>query len=203
MIKRLKGNVTMPPRPRPGMDAGTFASGVWRALNDIRNLVYESAGGKGVGGGSPRICAFGEVIDVDTGGFTKAIRGGLAHVGDKNFNVPHRGINLGSPGVWLIELKIGCESNRDDDGEVILPGIATSAETDPSTFWNDVAWSAGPPETQYSDNTNPDVSDGIGEIVIPIGKLTVDEEGGFVFEPAACGNITVEQCGGVLSYARG
>ena len=154
------------------------------------------------GAGAARTCPFGEIIDVDAGGFTKAIRGGVAYVGDKNFSVPHRGINLASSGVWLIELRIGNESNRDDDGEIILPAILTSAETDPSTFWEAVSWSAGPPETQYSDNTNPTATDGLGEIVIPIGKLTV-ADGVASFEPVACGNITVDQCGGVLSHTRG
>ena len=204
MIKRLKGNVTMPPRPRAGMDALTFASGVWRALHDIRNLVYETPIGGGGGGSSPSVCAFGEIIDIDTGGFTKAIRGGLAHVGDKNFDIPHYGFSTATPFVHLIELKIGCEANMDDDSEIILPRIKTSSETDTSSFWNFIGWSAGPPSTQYTDNTNPTVTTaGIGEIVIPVGKLTVDADGFIQFEPTACGNITADQCAGTLSYIRG
>ena len=165
-------------------------------------LLIKAGTAGGLAGATASVCNFGEIIDVDSGGFTKAIRGGVAYVGDKNFNVPWRGINLASAGVWLIELQIDNESNRDDDGEIILPGILTSAETDPATFWEAVSWSAGPPETQYSDNTNPAASDGLGEIVIPIGKLTV-ADGVASFEPVACGNITTDQCGGVLSHTRG
>ncbi len=145
------------------------------------------------------ICPFGEIITVkDDPIFTKAIRGGIAYAGDKNFNVPYRGIDLSTNGEWLIWLRIEVEVNRDDDEEIILPGIATSSETSPSSFWEDGAWSEG---TQYPDNENPAVADGLGEIVIPIGKLTV--EGGIArLEAVACGNIRVDQCAGILSHTR-
>ena len=42
MIKRLFGSVTIPPRPRPGMDALTFAQGVWKALDQIRGMTYDT-----------------------------------------------------------------------------------------------------------------------------------------------------------------
>jgi len=119
---------------------------------------------------TPTLCPFGKLASMSTGGFTTGIRGGLVYVGDKNFNVPQRGINLASSGTWLIYLEIDCESNRDDDGEIFLPGIKTSAETDPSTFWQSASWSAGPPETQYPDNTNPEVSDGLGTIIIQLAS---------------------------------
>jgi len=42
MIKRLFGSVTIPPRPRSGMDALTFAQAVWKALDQIRGMTYDS-----------------------------------------------------------------------------------------------------------------------------------------------------------------
>jgi hypothetical protein len=112
------------------MDALVFANGVWKALDQIRNLVYESRGGKATSGGSAAPCPFGELIAInDESEFTQGIRGGIVYCGDKNFNVPYQGINLAASGVWLVFLEIGCESNRDDDNEIILPGIKTSAET--------------------------------------------------------------------------
>lgn len=200
MIKRLFGAITMPPRPRQGMDALTFANGVYRALDQIKGLLYESRGG-GRPSSSSVPCPFGELVPMTTGGFTIGIKGGVVYAGDKNFNVPERGINLASSGAWLIYLEIDVEANRDDDGEIILPGIKTSAETDPSSFWQHDAWSAGPPPTQYPDNTNPEVTDGLGTIIIPLGKLTV-ADGAATFERVDCGNVTIGQCAGILSHTR-
>jgi hypothetical protein len=136
-----------------------------------------------------------------TGGFTEGIRGGIVYCGDKNFNVEPKGIDLETDGVWLVSLQLACESNRSDDNEIFLPGIATSSETDPATFWDLKAWSAGPPATQYDDNTNPEVIDGIGTVVIPLGKLTV-ADGAATFENTDCGHIRVGQCAGILSHER-
>jgi len=196
MIKRLFGSVTIPPRPRPGMDALTFAQGIWKALDQIRGMTYDT------GPTTPRrqktLCPFGEITSMSTGGFTLGIRGGVVYCGDKNFDVPAQGVNLAASGVWLVYLEIDCESNRDDDGEIFLPGIKTSAETTPSTFWDKKTWTTG---TSYDDNTNPDVADGLGTIIIPIGKLTV-ADGSASFEPVACGNVTIDQCAGILSHTR-
>jgi hypothetical protein len=144
-------------------------------------------------------CPFGELVDMDTGGFTRGIRGGILHVGDKNYNVPPRGINLEVNGDWLIFLEIVCESNRDDDESVFLPGILTSSVVNPADFWENSSWSAGPPPTQYPDNTHPDIADGIGTIIVPVGKLTVSA-GVARLEPARCGNLIIGQCAGTLSY---
>jgi hypothetical protein len=154
---------------------------------------------KTTGGGSTS-CPFGELITVnDESEFTQGIRGGIVYCGDKNFNVPYQGINLATSGVWLVFLEIGCESNRDDDNEIILPGIKTSAETDPSSFWDKKTFTTG---TSYDDNTNPTVTDGLGTIIIPIGKLTV-ADGAASFERVGCGNVTIGQCAGILSHTRG
>jgi hypothetical protein len=151
---------------------------------------------------TPLPCAFGEIIDIDDEtAFTKGIRGGLLYAGDKNFDVPYHGINLATAGTWLIQLKLTVEANRDDDNEILLAGIKTSPETDTATFWDAIAWTVGPPATQYDDNENPEVADGLGNIVIPIGKLVV-ASGAARFVPVACGNITVAHCAGILSHSR-
>lgn len=172
----------------------------------IKNLPRKRAGDGGSGGGSVT-CYFGDLETWTEGEGDAAvdktgIRGGIVYCGDKNFSVPRKELVLTSDGVWIIYLEIDCESNRDDDNEIILPKIKTSSETDPASFWQNDAWSIGPPETQYPDNTNPSVSDGIGTIIIPLGKLTI-ADGAASFVKVGCGNITVEQCGGTLSHTRG
>lgn len=129
------------------------------------------------------------------------IRGGMVYCGDRNFSVPRYEIDMETDGVWLVFLRLGCEVNRDDDGEIILPGILTSAETDPADFWEFDTWTAGPPETQYPDNTPPDVATGLGEIIIPLGKLTI-AAGVASFVSVDCGNVTITQCGGTLAHTR-
>jgi hypothetical protein len=138
-------------------------------------------------------CPFGMVISIpDTS--DKGIQGGIVHCGDQNFEVPTYEIALGADTVLKVYLELVCESNRDDDNEILLPGIATSSETDPSTFWQTTAGA-------YPANTSPGVTTGLGTIIIPLGILTV--EGGVAsFAATACGNVTVGQCVGTLSYSR-
>lgn len=155
--------------------------------------------GKEFGGGGKVECPFGEIIPIeDETAYTRGIRGGVVYAGDKNLDVPYQGLNLVEDGVWLVQLKIPVEANRDDDGEILLPGIKTSSATDPSTFWDNKVWTTG---TSYDDNTQPEVADGLGEIVIPLGKLTI-EDGAAKFEKVACGNVNIGQCAGVLSHTR-
>lgn len=148
------------------------------------------------------ICPFGKIARItDDESFTKGISGGVIYCGDKNYNVATRGINLAVMGTWLLSIQLVCESNRDDDGEIFLGGIKTSSITDATIDdqWDHKEWTD---PTSYNSNTNPDISTGIGTIVIPIGKFTV-ADGVLTFDPVACGNITVSQCGGILSHSRG
>lgn len=142
-------------------------------------------------------CPFGELVSMPEGSdYPRGIRGGVIYCGDQNFNVNPQGINEAVEGVFLVYIELTCEANRDDDGEIILPGILTSTDT-PS--WEQITWTE---ETDYPSNTNPAVSDGLGTIIIPIGKLTI-AGGSASLEPVDCGNITVGQCAGVLSHSRG
>jgi hypothetical protein len=149
----------------------------------------------GGGGGGVNGCPFGEIIDE---GEDKAIRGGTLQVGDKNFDVPAKVFSTGTSGSWLVFLRVPVTVNIDDAGEILLPGVETSTATDPAGFWELDAWSAGPPATQYEDNTRPVLSTGVGEIIIGIGKLTVAAGVG-TLAAARCGNIIVNHCAGTLT----
>lgn len=152
-------------------------------------------------------CSFGQITswtepgagEEDPPVTKKGIVGGVCYAGDKNFNVPRKELYTDASGNWLVYLEIDVEANRDDDGEIILPGVKTSPETDPAEFWKKVTFSD---EESYPDNSNPVAADGMGTIIIPIGKLTISE-GAASLAAVACGNVTITQCGGVLTHTRG
>lgn len=174
-------------------------------------LAYVRLHAGGGGAAAPEICPFGEIYTYQDGSDSDAepnpaIRGGMVYCGDKNFLVPPDVIDLTVTGAWLAFMRIECESNRDDDEEIFLPGIKTSAD-DVTTFWDEITWTADPVVT-YEDNVNPDISTGLGTIIIPIGKYTVTAGVGggpntLKLEPVGCGDITINQCGGTLSFTRG
>lgn len=226
-------SIRVPEKVKPGEDVkADHTNGIRRALIELirwcaQNEIKTSAdiGNKRRAGGGTTLfikgrrgssaektiaCPFGEVITYTAGEGEEAvqktgIRGGLVYCGNKNFNTPPKELDLETSGTWLIYLEVECEANRDDDHEIILPGIKTSSITDPSEFWKSVSWSAGSgetEETQYPDNDEPEVTDGIGKIMVPIGKLTIDG-GKATLVKVACGNVTITQCGGVLSHTRG
>jgi hypothetical protein len=149
------------------------------------------------GGSSPSECPFGEIIDIpDTDPIEKGIRGGVVYCGDQNWNFDPQELNLSVDGTWLVYLEIDVEVNRDDDEEIILPGIKTG--TKPTGDWSKITWSIG---TDYPDNDPPDVNTGNGTIIIPLGKLKIEDDVA-TFNPAGCGNIIIGQCGGTLSHSR-
>jgi hypothetical protein len=185
------------PRPSSGLELAFTSSGfAYRARQTA-------------GGATPVSdpCPFGEITSWSEPGEgeedppvgKQGIRGGICYCGDKNFNVPPKAVNPDVDGEWLYYLFIDCESNRDDAHEIILPGIKTSSASAPDAFWRKDAATA---ETQYPDNQNPEVSDGLGTIVIPIGRVTVSG-GTITIAKVDCGNVTINQCGGVLSHTRG
>jgi len=152
-------------------------------------------------GGAVATCRFGELITIPAEAPAdpkRAIRGGVIFCGDKNYNVEPKVLNLTASGTWLIFLRIPVTANIDDAGEILLPGVETSTADDPADFWELLSWSVGPPATQYPNNTRPILGTGVGEIVIPIGKLTVSD-GSATLVPARCGNITIDHCAGTLT----
>lgn len=145
-------------------------------------------------GTSAGICPFGEIIALDG---SPAIRGGVIFCGDKTWNIDPQTINPATSGTWLVSIAVSVEVNRDDLEEILLPGIKTG--TRPTGDWTKTAWTE---ETDYPDGTSPTAADGLGEIIIPIGKLTV-AGGSASLEPVACGHITIGHCAGTLSHIRG
>ena len=142
-------------------------------------------------------CPFGEIITVDDGTYTKAISGGLFMCGDKNFNVPYRGIVLATSGSWLVQLTLtGIDPATDNDDQVFLSGIITASGT---PAWGTVAYTG---TQNYTSNTNPASPSGTGRIVIPIGILVV-ASGAATLTPVGCGTIEATQCGGILTHTRG
>ena len=142
-------------------------------------------------------CPFGEIITVDDGTYTRAISGGVFLCGDKNFNVPYRGIVLATSGSWLVQLTLtGIDPATDDDDQVFLSGIITASGT---PAWGTVAYTGS---ESYTSNTNPASPSGTGTIVIPIDILVV-ASGAATLTPGGCGTIEATQCGGILTHTRG
>ena len=175
------------PRPSAGMELISMSGGF--AYRVRKSSSAES------GGGAP--CPFGQITTWKDGTNAKTgIRGGIVHCGDQNWNFDPQEVNPQADGVWLVSIGFEVEVNRDDDGELLLPGVKTG--TKPTGNWTKTAWSEG---SDYPANTAPDVSTGQGNIVLPIGKLTVDG-GSIKLEAAGCGPFTITHCAGTLGYTR-
>ena len=138
-------------------------------------------------------CIFGQIVPVpDTDPQEYAIRGGVIYCGDKNFNVENYVINIAPDRERMVQIKItGIKPNMDDDEEVILPGIETAAGT---PAWEEKSG------TVYDDNTNPTIA-ATGTVIIPIGKLVIDDEVASLTN-VGCGNVRVSQCAGILTVDR-
>lgn len=138
-------------------------------------------------------CAFGEAFAVDGEWF---LRGGVVYCGDKNFVVPAQPVNATLDGEYLVSIKLaGIKANTDDDEEIILPGVKTSTGT---PAWHNKVYSEG---TNYDSNTNFTGPTSSGSIVVPIGRMVIEDDV-VVLAFASCGNITVTQCAGILSHSR-
>ena len=177
------------PRPSPGLELVHSSGGFIYRLRPV-------AGGGATVPGEP--CPFGEIITwVDGEQAKTGIRGGIIHCGDQNWNVDPQELNLGADGAWLVSIKVDVEVNRDDDEELLLPGIKSGDR--PSGDWDKTAWSEG---TDYPANENPEPDTGSGTIYLPVGKLTI-ADGSARLDPAGCGNFTITHCAGTLGYTRG
>lgn len=143
-------------------------------------------------------CPFGQIISWVSGDppvLTTGIRGGAIYCGDQNWSIVPYAIDLETDGAWLVSIAVACEVNRDDDGELLLPNVKTGTEP---TAWTLTAWTEG---TNYPENTQPTTADGLGTIVLPVGKLTV-ANGSATLEPTGCGGFAVGHCAGTLSFTR-
>jgi hypothetical protein len=136
-----------------GVEVRSTASGsIISVSEEVHDILY-----------ALNVCPFGRIVHWvegvgDLAESKTGILGGLIQCGDQNWNMEDDELNLDIDGVWLISLEIDCEVNRDDDGELLLPGVKTG--TKPTT-WTHTAWSEG---TDYPDNVAPAASDGLGII---------------------------------------
>jgi len=153
--------------------------------------------GTGGGAGSGDIKPFGEVftqtVDDET---AKYIRGGLILCGESNITVPPQEISNTADSDKLVYISITCISNRDDDNQIFLPGLESG--TEPSGNWPTVTYSES---AQYPDNTNPGLESGSGTIILPIGRLRI-QDGVIKLFPIGSGNFVIGQCAGTLSFTR-
>lgn len=207
--------------PIYGSDWNLLITAIAKIVSELRAITLQSSGdiivrknnngslaslrsqSRGRGAASEKICPFGEIITWTEGegesGETKTgIRGGIIYCGDKNWNMAAQELTLTETDKWLVWITIVCESVRDDDNQLILPGIKTG--TRPTGDWDKITI-APSGDTDYASNDEPSVSDGLGTIRVPLGILKI-KSGVATFAPAGCGNITITQCGGVLGHTR-
>lgn len=203
---------TQPPRPSSGSPILIWAARMWDYVMSLRPvagpgiILRSSRNGTVIslagvprtsGGGGASGCAFGSIIAI-TGSatFTRGIAGGLIVCGDKNFNVPAKGLNLEAAGKWLVSVKLdGISPNTDDDNQIMLPGVETATG---SPAWDTKTWTES---ADYDDTTHPATPAGTGEIVLPVGILTI-ADGAASLAPVGCGNFTITQCAGSLGFTR-
>lgn len=141
-------------------------------------------------GGNVSDCPFGETILVEN---VISIRGGLAYVGNKNFTVPPYDVNITSDRVVKIYLAITLTVNKDDDDQLLLPGVRTST-------WTPIMLEIAN-TSPYPDSTSPTLPTGEGTMIVPLGVLTVLDESA-TFVPTDCCDIRVSHCAGTLSHSR-
>lgn len=144
----------------------------------------------GSGASAPEeICPFGTVKSLSGG---DVIAGGAVMAGDKTFLVEDYAPNTATARTVALYFEIPVEVNRDDDHQLLLPGVKTSS-------WTPEYLEA---ET-YPDGTNPVVATGLGKIVVPLGILYIANNTIDVFEALTCGAVAIIHCAGSLSFSRG
>lgn len=140
-------------------------------------------------------CSFGRsYLDPESGDWY--LQGGNVLCGDKNFFVADKLVNASTDGEYLVFIKLdSIKANTDDDEEIILPGIRTSTGT---PQWDNTPYTEG---VNYPSNTNFTGPTSSGRIIVPLGRMRIEDEV-VSFELSSCGDISVNQCAGVLSYSR-
>lgn len=183
-------------RPGDRMSA-SWANDVVHSLRNLRGGRKKNRTIK-LGGSSSLPCPFGQLTSIvhEDGTSTKGIKGGYISCGDKNFNVAD--YDLGSEianGSKIIYISVPFEANRDDDGEIFLPGVKTSSKE--SILAGD--WTI---DSEYPDNTELSVETGTATIILPIGSFTVTEGKVKNFVPSGCGSFRIDQCAGTYWFQR-
>jgi hypothetical protein len=196
----------LPAKPKRLADLGDFCRDTiaWMRANQIGNVaggkLKRTANGttievspvpKIARGASAEICIFGELIPVpDSDPPEQAMRGGIIHCGPNNWFIADEAVDTSTDYDLLVWISVSCVVNTDDDGELLLPGIASGTEP--------VTWSSG---ASYPANTPPTVASPSATVILPIGRLVV-ADGVASFTPSGCGNFTVTHCAGEIGYSR-
>lgn len=138
-------------------------------------------------GGSSTPCPFGQLK-------SGKVLGGVIHCGDKNYDVDDFDFSSITSGSNILYISVtGVTPNRDDDEELLLPGVDTcSLGSITSSNWLTAS--------SLPDNTSPDVESD-GTIILPIASYTKDGSG-VTWSWYGCGNFTITHCAGTLSYYR-
>ena len=201
-----------PPMPSKGMHMLTWCMHLWRFVRASRVIpgpgmaMKETPSGTilsvkvskcGASAPPAEIRPFGQIITWDDNGTTKTgIRGGVIVCGDQTWNMDHQVVNPQASGTWLVSIAVTAEVNRDDDNELLLPGVKTG--TKPSGDWTKTVWSSG---ANYPDGTAPTVSSGEVTILLPIRKLIIQDES-VRLEATGSGGFTLGHCSGSITFTR-
>jgi hypothetical protein len=178
--------------PDPRSDLAFSADGMFDF--GIPEITSNPAGPALAGPQIPLSCPFGMVYRDDEGDWY--LLGGYVYCGDKNFYVTDLALDKTSTGQYLISIKLGgITANTDDDDAIILPGVKTSTST---PVWHSKPYTTG---TNFDNNTNFTSPTSIGQIVIPVGKVVIVDNT-VSLDWSNCGNLTVSQCAGILSFTR-
>lgn len=176
----------------------------------VRLDVRPGRAGPGGGGGSAAgPCYFGEIITVEGDGSDSSadaktvIRGGRIEAGKKIWHVPDYEIVLGTPGEWLVWVRIPITANMDPDGNVVIAGIAESE----APVWEKAAFdSDASAAVAYGEKKIPEIfpsaDKGSGIAILPSGILRVAGGAASIAE-TACGHGIVTHCPGSLTVTRG
>lgn len=161
-------------------------------VSSVRALDAPPARRKKLTGGSsaaPVNCAFGSLSA------RKAIIGGPIYAGDKNLNASPFVFDW-TNGTTFIYITLPVTVNTDDDGEILISGISTSSKTSiTDSDWGQAA--------SYPDNTSPTLPSGHGDIILPVGQLTINTATSAVnFVPTGCGGYSIQHCAGTLAFTR-
>jgi hypothetical protein len=136
-------------------------------------------------------CPFGNVVWLGSGESAyAAIRGGSVSAGPENWLVADTATPT-TPGSYVVYLSAVVVANMDDDGAILLPGIAEGISISTMQFGNTLPSSVNPTAEQAQ-----------GTAVIYLGDLTISEEGGITYWRNGCGSILLDQCNGSWRQSR-
>lgn len=164
-----------PERPKAGQPVHPWAVKIWEYVRRNRVvagpgiLLRESSNGTVIsarpGAASNTSippCAFGSVIAVEVDGEPeKHIAGGSVLAAGNTYGVASEKLPT-TEGTWFAYVTISVVANTDDDGVLLLPGLASATAPSAITY-----------ASTYPAGSSPTVADPSGTITLPIGTVIV------------------------------